>query len=221
MTDGKKKGGFMGFLSNVGLVEETPDPTPPPAAPRTTRNTPVPAAPSHYAAPPNGAVDPDVLAKLESRLQKNCPPTYTTFMEQYENLKDVIPDESMRFKAALKASHTTADQLVEALTQLVGVMDSAHTEFTHTFEENKAKKLGEAEASLKATDEQIASYEKQLQTVQETIATLRTKRETDAQGMEHEAQKIENIRASFEAAHAQVVGRLNAQKSRVQAMPRA
>lgn len=213
----KKKGGFMGFLSNVGLVEETPDPAP--------RNTPVPAGPRNTPVPapyhPNGATaDPEVLSKLEKRLQANCPAPYTAFMEQYENLKDVIPDEAMRFKAALKASHTTTDQLVGALDQLASAMDSAHTEFMHTFEENKGKRLGEAEASLKATDEQIATYEKQLQSVQETIQSLHTKRDTDAQAMQHEAQRLEGIRASFEAAHAQVVGRLGAQKSRVQAMPK-
>lgn len=214
----EKKKGVLGFLSNIGLVEETPD-APAPAP----RNTPVPAAPAAHPytpAPSNGTADPKVLAQLEHRLQANCPAAYTSFMEQYENLKDVIPDESMRFKAALKASHTTTDQLVGALDQLVGAMDAAKGEFTHTFEENKSKKLGESEASLKATDDQIASYENQLKTIQETIASLRTKRDTDAQAMQHEAERIEGIRASFEAAHGQVVGRLTAQKSRVQSMPK-
>ncbi len=218
MTDGKKKtGGFLGVLSNLGLVEVTPDAAPAPSP--SPRNTPVPAAPTQYV-PVNGTADPAVLSMLDQRLQKACPPPYVAFMEQFENLKDVIPDEAMRFKAALKASHTTSDQLVEALGTLVGVMDSAMTEFTHTFEDNKRKTLGDAENTLKATDEQIASYEKQLQSIQETIAALRHKRETDAQAMQAEATKIEGIRANFEAAHAQVVGRLNAQKSRVMAMPK-
>ena len=219
MSDGKKKG-IMGFLENVGIVETTPDAPAPPA--RTTRNTPIPAAPApHFAAAPtNGVADPEVLGNLERRLQKNCPAAYTSFMEQYENLKEVIPDDSMRFKAALKASHTTAEALVDALTQLAGVMDTAGTEFTHTYEEMRRKKLGEAEALLKSTDEQITSYEAQLKSIQETIASLRTKRSADEQAMQAEAGKIETTRANFEAAHAQVVGRLNAQKSRVLAMPR-
>lgn len=217
----EKKKGVMGFLTSIGFAEEVPEGAPSPQQ-RTTRNTPIPAAPPGYVPPQhtNGAADPEVLAKLEAKLTKNCPPAYTAFMEQFENLRDVIPDESMRFKAALKASHTTTDQLVGALDQLLGTMTTAHEEFAHTFEETKAKRLGDAEASIKATDEQIASYEKQLQSVQETIASLRTKRDTDVQAMQHEAQKIEGVRSNFEASHGQVVGRLNAQKSRVQAMPR-
>lgn len=215
----EKKKGFLGFLANVGLAEEVPETpvkrnTPVPGAP--PRNTPLPPAPSYS----NGSADPEVLARLETRLQKSCPPPYTAFMEQYENLKEIIPDEAMRFKAALKASHTTADQLVDALGQLVGVMDAARSEFDHTFEENKTKKLGEAQATLAATEEQIASYEKQLQSIQETIATLRTKHAADVQAMQDKAHQIETIRANFEAAHKQVVGRLQAQKSRVETMPR-
>lgn len=218
MTNRSNKGGFIGLLANLGLVEETPDPVHPPMAAHPPEAR-LPAAPAaHGAASPNDAVDPEVLSKLELRLQKNCPLAYTGFIEQFDNLKDVVPDESMRFRAALKASHTTTDQLVDALGQLIGAMAAAATEFTHAFEENKRKKLGEAEASLKATDEQIASYERQLESAQGTIASLRTKRETDAQAMHDDALKIDGVRASFEAAHARVVARLEAQKSRVLAM---
>lgn len=220
MTNLRKKGRFIGLLSTLGLVEETPDPVHPPAAAQ-RRDAPARAAPVACSPePPGGSADPEPLSKLELRLQKNCPLAYAAFLEQFENLKDVVPDESMRFKAALKASHTTTDQLIDALGQLIGVMDAAATEFTLAFEENKRKRLGEAEATLQATDEQIASCEKQLQSVQEAIASLRTKRDVDAQALQNEAVRIDHVRASFEATHSQVVARLEAQKSRVLAMPK-
>jgi chromosome segregation ATPase len=208
------KKGIMGFLSNVGLVEEVPD-----APVQTQRIAPVPSHAEHFSSAP-GNPDPEVLAKLEKRLQDHCPSAYTSFMEQYETLKEVIPDEATRFKGALKTSHTTTEQLIGAIDQLVGAMDAAKAEFSHTFEDNKSRRLGEAEASLKATDDLIASNEKQLQSLQETIASLRTKRDTDAQSLEHEGQRLDSIRASFDAAHSQVVGRLQAQKNRVQTMPK-
>jgi chromosome segregation ATPase len=215
MGETKKK--FLGFLANIGLAEEVPDGPAPKPSGGPPRNTPLPPAPSHVQ---SAAADPEVLARLEARLQKNCPEPYLSFMEQYENLKEVIPDEAMRFKAALKASHTTASQLVDALGQLVGVMDAASAEFSHDYEQNRTRQLGEAEASLKATDDLIASNEQQLKALQDTIATLHTKRQTDAQAMADKAQKIETVRASFEAAHRQVVGRLQAQKTRVEGMSR-
>ncbi len=214
MTDTKKK--FLGFLANIGLAEEVPDAPVPKPQGGPPRNTPLPPAPHAQSA----AADPEVLARLEARLQKNCPAPYLAFMEQYENLKEIIPDDAMRFKAALKASHTSAPQLVDALGQLVGVMDAASAEFSHDYEQNRTRQLGEAEASLKATDDLIASSEQQLKSIEDTIASLHTKRTTDAQAMADKAQKIESVRASFEAAHQQVVGRLQAQKTRVEGMSR-
>lgn len=228
MTE-KKSGGFMRMLANIGLAEEIPDPVTPenhhPAGPAATGQRPYatvvkPKPASSAPSPSTATADPKTLEKLEARLQKNCPPAYTSFMEQYENLREVIPDEVMRFKAALKASHTTSEQLVDAIDHLIATMDTARSDFQHTFDESRQAKIGSAEATLHATEEQIASYEKQLQTVQETIASLRTKLETDRQAIAAEQAKIESVRVNFEAAHAQVVGHLNAQKSRVQTMPR-
>lgn len=217
MTD-KKKSGIMGFLSNIGMVEETPDAAP---APPKTSQPPAAHATEHYSTPPTTAApDPEMLTKLEARLQKNCPASYTAFMEMYESLKEDISDERQRFKVALKTSHTTTDQITSAVDTLVSTMDSAKAEFLHSFEENRSKRLGEAETSLKATDDLISSNEKQLQAIQETITSLRTKRDTDAQAKDHEAQRLDGIKSSFEAAHGQVVGRLQAQKSRIQTMPK-
>jgi hypothetical protein len=215
----QKKSGVFGFLKDL-VAEEVPDK---PAA----RATPVPAAaqaPQHFSAPPAGQPaqpDPAALAKLEQRLQGACPPAYVQFMEQYETLKDVIPDEGTRFKAALKTSHTTPDQIVAALDQLLASMDTAHTDFTHSFETSKAKKLGEAEQSIKATDELIKSSEEQIKAIEEKIVSYRTKRATDAEGMANEAGRLEAVRGGFEAAHAQVIGRLSAQKNRITSMPKA
>lgn len=213
-----KKTNVLGFLKNL-VVDEVPEP----AAPAATRpsSTPAPARPaatSFSSTPPSAAADPAILSTLEKKLQNNCPQPYAAFMEQYEALADIIPDETMRFKAALKASHTTAEDLVKALDQLIHTMDTAEEEFARTFQENKAKRLGDAEKSIKATDDLITSNEQQIKSIQDTITSLRTKRDTDAGTMEHEVQKFEGIRSGFEAAHGQVVGRLTAQKNRVSAM---
>lgn len=220
----EKKSGFLGLLANVGnaFVEHVPDAPPSVQQPRTAAPPPgyrpQPGYPVYHA-PAQAEADPEVLEKLEHRLQTNCPPMYTAFMEQYAALQ-MIPDEGMRFHAALAASHSTTDQLVGALDQLMQVMDATRTDFEHTHEAMTAKKLGDAQSALKTTDDQVASYEKQLQSIQETIAALRQKREADAQAIQHETERLEGIHASFEAAHAQVVSKLAAQKSRVQAMPK-
>lgn len=224
----KKSGGFLDKLKGL-VAEEVPD--------RPTRQTPVPAAPSaarsmpaeHHdfasgsapGAPGVVGADPAALAKLEARLQASCPAAYVSFMEQHENLKEIIPDEGMRFKAAMKASHTTPDVVLGALAQLIAAMEEARTDFTHSFEENKDKKLKVAEESIAQDDERIKASEEQIKAIQETITSLRTKRAADVENMQHEAARFENIRGGFEAAHHQVTSRLSNLKDRLAALPKA
>jgi predicted nucleic acid-binding Zn-ribbon protein len=211
----KKAGGFMKLLNSVGLADEVPSPSH--EAPPPTRGASAPVMPAGATVlgaitpTPTAGPDPEVLAKLEARLQKNCPPAYASFMEQYEALQDVIPDETTRFKAALKTSHLTTPQLVEALGQLAGTMESAHQDFQHQLEGTRAAKIGAVEASIKDADAQIAAHEEQL-------TALRAKREADMQTLHTETVRIETVRASFETAYAHVLSRLTAQKSRVQNM---
>jgi chromosome segregation ATPase len=141
-------------------------------------------------------------------------------MEQHRALEDVIGDEVTRFKAALRTSHTTGNEVLAALDQLISTMNTAHTEFTRSFEENKAKRVAEAEHSIQASDELIRSSEEQIQAIQEKIASLRTKRETDARNAQNEMVRLEGVRGGFESALAQVVGRLNALKGRLAAIPK-
>jgi hypothetical protein len=228
VTEKRSGGGVLGFLATVGLVEAVPERTSATVASTAHPTSPTytgwvslgsvlgeraASAASTHTLAPAVAVDPEVLEKLEAKLQKSCPPAYVAFMEQHENLRDVIPDEAMRLKAALKASHTTTAQMLDALTALLAVMDSAHAEFLRAFEDQKTKQRAAAEVALKEIDDQIAVQEEQLRTTQESLALLRGKRSSEAAGVQLAEQRTENVRVSFESARAQIVERLNAQKS--------
>jgi hypothetical protein len=215
VTEATQKRGAFSFLKDL-VVEEVPDKP----VPRTTPLPPSPIPQTYSNAPHAGIPDPHALAKLEARLQSSCPAPYASFMEQYETLKDVIPDETVRFKAALKTSHTNPDQILSALDQLLTSMKTALEEFTHSFEENKAKKLGESQQSIDQTDALIKSSEEQIKTVQEKIVSLKTKRETDAQNLHSEELRLESIRDGFGMAHAQIIHRLATQRDRIATMPK-
>jgi hypothetical protein len=219
VTEAAKKPSIFGFLRDA-FVEEVPDnkPAPAPAPQATKGSTPAPAA--HPQASNGTGPDPQALAKLEAKLQAALPPIYSAFMEQYTQLADVIPDEGMRFKAALKTSHASVDQLSAALDQLLAVMDTTFTDFHHSFEENKAKVVNAAEQGIKATEDLIASREAQLKTIQEELVSLHSKVAADTQKRDSEAAHYDSVRQGFEAAHAQVVSRLNAQKTRIASQPK-
>jgi hypothetical protein len=229
----EQKSSIFGFLKNA-LTEEVPD-GPEPAAGKPGQppgKSPAPAFQTNavhvgvggVAVPHAGvapaAPDGAALAKLEARLQQSVPPVYAAFMEQYDALRDVIADETVRFKAALKTSHANADQIIASLDQLLSSMDTAHNDFTKSFEGNKGKVLGQLEQAITATQELIKTREQQVQAIQNEIASLHAKVDTDAARAQSEGTRLEGIRAGFEAAHAQVVGRLTAQKNRIAAMPK-
>lgn len=223
----KKGGGFLGSLKSV-FVEDGPEskPADPPHQPIGFTPPTGPAAPTKiewHAAPAPATyapADPEMVAKLQKRLDSNCPAVYRAFHEQCENLRDVIPDEATRCRAAIKASHASTADILAALDQLAGVMDGARQEFMNLWEQNRQRNLADAEAGLKATDEQIASYEAQAKALQDTLATLRTKRATDAAAMATNSATIDTKRTSFESAWAQVASDLTTQKNRIAAMPK-
>ena len=197
MTEAKKKGAFS-FLTDL-VSSEVPDK---PAGP--PRNTPIPPPPPGQVAPSFGAIAPQpdakALAVLEGRLNGAVPAPYAAFMEMYQSLAEDIPDESKRMKVALKTSKTTVEQISACLDQLVGVMETVHQEFLHD-------QQGKLEAH-QALDSSIQAKEEQLQHLQAEIQALRERSAS-------EQAKIEHVRAGFEAAHSQVVGRLQAQKNRI------
>ena len=221
MTEEKKS--IFGFLKDA-LTEEVPDEPPKekahPAAPAAKSPAPAHQTPAVHVAAGAVEADPAMLAKLDNRLQASLPPVYAAFMEQYGALQDVIADETVRFKAALKTSHANADAIVAALDQLLSSMEQAHTDFMHTFEANKGKILGDLQQSIDATTDLIKTREQQVQAIQAEIASLHAKRDHDAARSESETTRLEGTRAGFEAALAQVVGRLTAQKNRIAAMPK-
>jgi hypothetical protein len=184
------------------------------AAHDTGATMPAPAPTFSSSPPPGGAApDPESLRKLEARLQKTMPAKYRAFIEQSEMLKEELPDKRQRFKVALKTSHTTAEELASDISEMLGAMESAHKDFLDGFEADKASVVAEAQKALSATDSLIASNEEQLHAIQQTVATLRAKRETDAQAIQIEVARRDTARRGFEAALAEINGHLETQRS--------
>ena len=208
------KKGLLGVLTTLGIAEEVPDKTPP----LPSGSPPAPAPGAARSGASSAAVDPNVLKKLEDKLQAAAPPIYLTVMEQFSVLADVIPDEGTRMKAALKTSKCSAHQLVEALDQLTVAMQHAQEEFEASFQHNKTAQLAQIQQSIVATDDLIKSREAQIRAMQEELIALHATRDTNALRAQTEEQRLDGIRASFLVALAKVTERLGFQKSRVSSM---
>lgn len=166
------------------------------------------------------AADPEAKRSLEARLQAAMPPAYKAFMEQHEALGGVVTDDAQRFQAALKTSHTTIDQLLQAIDSLTGILQAASQNFADDNKDRKTKATTEAQKNIDATDALIASSEAQLQVMQQTIATLREKRNAAAQDVQSDVAHLEEVRLGFAGAVAAITGQLDAQRRTIATMTR-
>jgi hypothetical protein len=218
----KSGGGFLGFIKSA-FVEEVPEgQAQPKAAKARESQAPMPPPGSASVAPRPAqaavAADPAAMAKLEAMLQAALPPVYSTWMEKYTQLAEVIPDESMRFKAALKTSNATPVQLSGAVDQLINTMDKAQEEFLRGFQAQTSKVESAAKEAIASTESLLQSRESQLRAIEDEIVSLKSKLALDTSHLQEEQHRLDSIRMGFEAAHAQVVGRLNDQKSHIDAL---
>ncbi len=215
MSEAKSKGLGSAFLDLFST--EVPDKpkvrnTPIPGAPR---NTPLPPAPSGDFHSTTGKVDEKALASLEARLRESLPADYAAFMETYQSLAEDIPDERTRFKVALKTSKMDAGHVTAAIDHLLEVMNDAKLKFDKGHEARSVEKLGHARELVQTIQQQISDKQSQVTSLNAEIQALNDQGVTAAREEREERDHLAQVQAGFEAAHAQVIGRLNDQKNRV------
>lgn len=216
MTETVKKASLLDSIKGALFEEDLPKKpapsakAPPIASAPVVRNTPIysPVALPMAGLSPNAGPDPAALAKLHGLLQTAVSPAYASFNTQYEALKDVIADDTVRFKAALKTSGCTIDDLERAIDTLLQRTATADKDFDMSFEANKASKLNGLTTELSSKNEALARLQNQL-------AELSAQIHESTEKMHGEAARFQNIQQGFKAALAQVVGELNAQKAHI------
>jgi hypothetical protein len=212
----------VSFLNTLrgAFVDDVPDAAPVEAAPAKTARGSQPSPPPAAPAAPSAVADPAALAKLEGRLQGAIPPIYAAFMDAMGQLSDVIPDEAMRFKAALKMSKAASADLIAALDAMSAEMNVALKEFDAKFDAQKAKVEGAANESIAATEALIQSRASQLKAIEDEIVSLNSKLQVDQEKLRSEQARLMGISAGFDAAHATIVARLQTQKTGIASMPK-
>lgn len=215
MTETAKKTSLLNSIKDAFWEEDPHKPAgaqkPPPAGP-SVRNTPIPtyspvALPMATLATPQDP-DPAALAKLHGLLQTAVSPSYAAFTTQYEALKDVVTDDTVRFRAALKTSGCTIADLEQAVDTLLQRAATADKEFDTSFESNQASKLNVIKAEINTKNEALERLKNQ-------VATLSAEINQSTEKLHGEGARFQGIQQGFKAALAQVVGELNAQKAHI------
>ena len=159
--------------------------------------------------------DPVAVAKIEARLQSAAPAIYVAFTEQADALKDVIPDETTRLRAAMKTSHASPEQIGGAIDALLTVAGAVLTEFNQSFEAKRTASNAATAEQIEAGKMQVGTLETQLEALQEKITALHVQVVASEAKLQADAARFETVKQGFQAAHAQVVARLNADKQRI------
>jgi chromosome segregation ATPase len=167
-------------------------------------------------APP--AVDEQALDKLEKVLQKATPKSYADFVDQYNKLSSIIPDETTRFKAALATSGGTAADLAMGLDTCLQALDGARQQFTARLEGQRKSLTEGAQAAVAATQQTVDAKRQQIAALQAEITALEGQLRAQTDDFDSKRQGLERLGQGFEAAYQQVSGRLAAQKSRISAL---
>lgn len=181
----------------------------PPAA----RLTPLPPRPSF--AQPAAEPDPAALARLEAKLSTVTPPQYTAVMTQFQNLSDVIVDESLRFKAALKTAGVSLADLSAAVGAMIDAMNAAAKTFDDSSAANSARVAASLEGERSKSDSLIRERQVAIEKLQTEIDAISAELSTRESQAQQDASRIESVTIGFKAAHAVVVKRLNEQKSNI------
>jgi hypothetical protein len=158
------------FEKDPNATEKHDSTTPTPVA---TSAAPIPAAtpvPVTAAPIPAGAIDPTRVEKFVTSLRGKlaASPTSATiasFFTIAESLAEAIPDEGGRFRAALKTlaktQNITQQQLADAFTTLIGVLDGEVNKTASAIQEKTAKEVTARENSIDGINKQIEDLSKQ------------------------------------------------------------
>lgn len=175
------------------------------------RNSPPP--PSSTLGMPDEAMMDDLVTKLKASRQG-----FAQLSDHAQALADVIPDEAMRYKAAIKLtikSGTSVDALLGDYEACFGFLETKSKEFQAECDRQTKKKVEVHRTSASMTAERITTMKSQIESLQKDIAEAQHSIDNENAAAEIEAQKIETMGSRFLASLSVVRRLLEEQKAKI------
>jgi len=165
-------------LPEKPVSTQTPTSTPEPAA-STSLNFALSQSVPYNSPVSSGVSDPTLAENFGKKIQAaySSSPNYNQIVQFNENLsslKDDIPEEGSRFRAALKVLHVTPQQMVDAYQSLIGVIVNEDKRFSQAIEQQRENEIGSREQKVKEINSQIEAAQNQIKDLmsqRDTIAT--------------------------------------------------
>jgi hypothetical protein len=202
---------FFSGISSLFVEKVSEDVDPAPTAPQTS---PSPLSPMRVTS--SQAVDQELLAHVRSQVFGIESSLYKRFMAECDNLRDVIPDQQVLMRAALKASRLSAVELVRELqTTHVGAIDSVRSQFAAQKDKRLKEGVEKPREKIEAIRSDNTAREAEITKLRDEIA----KAQTDVASLEREIAAAESDVATRERSFAAVVDTVESElKGTIQAL---
>jgi len=177
----------------------------------------------HAASPPTGggaAPDPAIRAVLDRDVQIAAAPALTAFDAMCQELADVIPDEGMRTKAALKSilKHDPTHDLAAVLKDVDECLEALDKKSREKQEAMKAaieSRVGKRQQALVDIATSAADKRAKIIALEKEIAELEVRKNSEAAAIETERAEIERTASSFDATVAAYRAELTAKRLKI------
>lgn len=188
-------------LARRALFEDEPQVT----SPQTTTGTGAPPVVTAQLSqvPPSATVRQDLLARIRSEVFQRTPTAYTKLVEVADKMKQAIPDETTRLRAAIPVAGVTQTEIKAALAQHLQALHGVR----HTFAQDAQRSRNDVIEKKKARRAEIAEH---VAKMEQEVAGIRREDAALAGEIAVDEARFTQLEADFQATAQQLEAELSA-----------
>lgn len=180
--------------TDASKEKTTPEVTAKPSKITDVQGTPILATGTAFKAPTE--VHPEFLAALIEEVNRDTDPTLTHFLTLLTSFEDIIPDQRMKFQAAIAAAKQQGvdmPRLLQAANGRLTLLDRETEEFEADMRDKEAREVGEKEKQVTQINQQITDLQGQ-------ISDLTAQQNAMKKEIVRDTEKLTIARSRFAAA---------------------
>lgn len=199
----------LAWLKGV-FVEDVPDESPAAAQPVPT-SAPAPAVPIAGSVVPPAPADAEKIRKLDASaskifidaLEKDDAPLFEELSGTLESLKEAIPDEAARYKAALKllSKRASVQQILTDYDKSVGTLEETYRNFERDNRQQMDARVGSKRQAVEALGQELQQLNQQLEALRTKIADVASRQSAEQAGISTEETKVALVGQRFELGY--------------------
>ena len=158
--------------------------------------------------------DSEFAKQLRESLQAHASEGYgyLTFKQTCDELKDVLPDETVRLKSAFvtaKAMKANKQSLIKTAKDCLSTLEAERAEFDEAMEATVAQQVDGQINRIPQIDESIQQCLSDIQEIESRMDSLRKEKVAITESVEDSREKIESAKRSFTSAYNTIVAEVN------------